>query len=121
MPATRPKPNSPAIKATIKNGEATKINAMTYTAALNCETSGPGIRSTAGWRFRGVTVNNQRRFSISGESAETPVSNITFKGRFSRNFKKVRGTLRTHQWFEEDPPLPAEYCTLAKTPYAARR
>ena len=70
-------------------------------------------------------VPRLRRFSLAGRSAATPRSTFRIKGRFSRNFRSVKGTFSTHQWFPAEPdpkdPLPAEYCNLAKTPFRATR
>lgn len=112
------------ISAAIRNGEATKVKRMRYFALMDCETSGP-IPGEAGWNFgrRGIRVKSNRRFALSGRSVESPRSTFTFKGRFSSNYKRVRGTFKTHQWFEaqDDPPLPAEYCDMDATRYAASR
>lgn len=113
------------IKAKVRNDEAVKIKSMRYAALMDCEKSGATV-GRAGWRFGGgIRVRDNRKFRAGGDSIETPTSNFAFKGRFSRDFKKVRGTFRTHQWFEAepdtDPPLPEEYCDLEPTRYVAKR
>jgi len=113
------------ISAAIRNGKATKVKRMRYLALMDCETSGATV-GEAGWLFgrRGIKVKPNRRFSLASRGRTEPVSTFTFKGRFSRNFKRVRGTFKTHQWFEEQTeptPLPAEYCDMPTTRYAASR
>jgi hypothetical protein len=111
------------IKAKVRGGEAVEIKSMSYVALMDCDTSGATV-GRAGWRFTGgIPVKENRRFRASGDSVETPTSSFTLKGRFSRDFDKVKGTFRTRQWFdaEKDPPLPAEYCNLEPTRYVAKR
>jgi len=112
------------ISAAIRNGKAIKVKRMRYLAGMACEESG-FIAGEAGWIFgrRGIRVKPNRRFALSSRGVDTPRSTFTFKGRFSKNFKRVRGTFKTHQWFEAqtDPKLPAEYCDMPTTRYAASR
>ena len=113
------------IKARVRKGKVKGVKRFAYVALMQCDTSGPTVGETA-WVFGrgGIKVKRNRKFSVSGQSVETPRSNLTLKGRFSRNYKKVRGTFRTHQWFEAEPgppPLPAEYCDLAPTRFVAKR
>lgn len=109
------------INAAFRNGEAKKVKRMRYKVLMDCEVSGE-IYGAAGWIFEpGIRVRADRRFSVSGRNNATPQSTLTFKGRFSRNFARVKGTFKTHQWFEAKDPLPAEYCTLPTTVYTAKR
>lgn len=113
------------IKAKVRKGKVKSVHRFAYLALMQCDTSGQTPGETA-WTFgrRGIKVKPNRKFSISGQSVGTPTSNLTLKGRFSRNYKKVRGTFRTHQWFPAEPgppPLPAEYCDLPPTKYVAKR
>jgi hypothetical protein len=113
------------LKVAVRRGKATKVKRFTYLALMQCDVSGP-TPGESGWIFTpgGIKVKPNRKFRISGQSAATPRSNLTLKGRFSRNYKKVKGRFRTHQWFpaETEPePLPAEYCDLAPTKFVAKR
>jgi hypothetical protein len=110
------------IKAKVRRGKVKSVKRFAYLALMQCDTSGPTPGETA-WVFTpgGIKVKQNRKFSVSGQSVETPRSNLTLRGRFSRNYKKVRGTFRTHQWFPEEPPLPAEYCDLPPTRFVAKR
>ena len=109
------------LKAAVRGGAPTSVKRFRYGALMQCATSGPTI-GNAGWIFTGgINEKSNRRFSLAGRSAATPRSTFRIKGRFSKNFKRVRGTFSTHQWFEAEPPLPAEYCNLAKTPFRATR
>jgi hypothetical protein len=111
------------INTAFRNGEAKSVKRMRYRVLMDCEQSG-NTQGAAGWIFEpGIRVRADRRFSVSGNNGQNPVSNLTFKGRFSRNFARVKGTLKTHQWFAADPGqgLPAEYCTLPTTVYTAKR
>jgi hypothetical protein len=112
------------LKVAVRKGKATKVKRFSYFALMQCAQSGPTPGET-GWIFRpGIKVKPNRKFSVSGQSAETPRSNLTLKGRFSRNYKKVKGRFRTHQWFPaqtEPEPLPAEYCDLPPTKFVAKR
>ena len=109
------------INAVREGGEVTKVRSMRYRVPMNCEESGPGVISFAGWTFHGLRVRDDRRFSVSGGNGRARESRLTFKGRFSSNFKTVRGTLKTRQWFPAEGKLPAEYCRLPKTGYSAER
>jgi hypothetical protein len=115
------------VKAQIKNGEVKGVKRFGYLALMRCDKSGdtPG---ESGWIFGGggIEVKPNRRFSLTGDSVETPRSTFTLKGRFNRKLTKVKGTFKTHQWFPAEPdaepePLPAEYCNLAPTRFVATR
>ena len=112
------------LKAAVRGGEATSVKRFRYSAGMQCAQSGR-TAANAGWIFTGgINVKSNRRFSLAGRSAATPRSTFRLKGRFSRNFKSVKGRFSTHQWFAAEPPpdpLPAEYCNLAKTPFRATR
>ena len=108
------------IKATVRHGEARRITSLDYFGPLNCAQSGQaegGVR----WFFRGVGVNAKRKFAVRGRSVDTPPSTLSFKGRFSRDFDKLRGTFKTRQWFPKDKGLPAEYCSMPRRRYGAKR
>jgi hypothetical protein len=111
------------INASFRHGEAKKVESMHYTVRMNCEQSGPTTIGSSGWQFdpNGIKVRADRRFSVSGGNNATPRSTLTFKGRFSRNFARVKGTFKTKQWFDAEDALPAEYCTLPTTVYTAKR
>jgi hypothetical protein len=113
-------PSRITINAGYRGGEARTVKSMEYNVLMDCQISGQ-VRGASGWRFRGVRVKPDRRFSVRGGNGQDPESTLVFKGRFTRSFQKVRGTFKTHQWFEKDPPLPAEYCNLPPTDYVARR
>jgi hypothetical protein len=108
------------IKAGYRGGEAKNVKSMEYEVPMNCVKSGR-VRGSTGWRFDGVRVKPDRRFSVRGGNGQDPESTLVFKGRFTRNFQKVRGTFKTHQWFEAQGKLPAEYCNLPPTKYVAKR
>ena len=113
------------IKAKVRRGKVKSVKRFAYLALMQCDMSGETPGRTA-WAFgrRGIKVKPNRKFSVSGQSVDTPPSNLTLKGRFSRSYNKVRGTFRTHQWFpaETEPePLPAEYCDLPPTKFVAKR
>lgn len=112
------------IKAATKKGKPTKVLKMTYLARMDCETTGPNTGGSAGWVFNGGLQVQNRKFKIvNGSNGQTPESTLTFKGKFSKNGKSVKGTFTTSQYFEEqaDPPLPAETCTLDNEKYKAQR
>jgi hypothetical protein len=113
------------VKAKIKNGEVKGVKRFDYLALMRCDESGD-TAGESGWIFGGggINVKPNRRFSLTGDSVETPRSTFTLKGRFNRKLTKVKGTFKTHQWFPEETgpqPLPAEYCDLAPTRFVAKR
>jgi hypothetical protein len=110
------------IKARFKDGFPTKITRMRYRANMECDTSGT-IPGEAGWVFHGALVNDERKFKIRGNNGLSPQSTLFFKGKFNLDLDKIKGIFKTKQWFDAqaDPPLPAEYCRLARTRYSASR
>jgi hypothetical protein len=110
------------IRADLQDGKPKEVLRMNYFARMDCEQSGE-TGGRAGWRFPGGLKVEDRRFKVSGNNGQDPKSTLTFKGRFSRTGKRVKGSLTTKQWFEEqdDPPLPAEYCSLKDERYEAKR
>jgi hypothetical protein len=119
-----------AIKVRVRNGEAKSVKSMTYQKlpAVCPESNFDEIGG--GWTFRGgVPVNDQRRFSVVGNDGdEADPSSLRFRGRFSKNFKRVRGKFQTRAYFPETPnpggnpdPLPEETCVGAVKRYGATR
>ena len=113
------------LKAAVRGGEVTSVKRFRYLALMQCAQSGQ-TAGNAGWVFTGgINVKPSRRFALSGRSAATPRSTFKIRGRFSSSFRSVKGTFSTHQWFlaepKAEPPLPAEYCNLAKTRFRATR
>jgi hypothetical protein len=113
------------IKAKVRRGKAVAVRSVRYMNAVGrCETTTGPVTLAGGWNFkpRPVPVKGNRKFEVSGTEQGVPnPGSLTFRGRFSKNFEKVRGTFRTRQFFSADPPLPAEFCTLGPKPYKARR
>ncbi len=104
------------IKVRTRNGEAKSIRSVRYRRLpAICEVSGERLVND-GWRFTRFRVNPQRRFSIAGQAKDG--STITFTGRFSKSFKKVKGRFQSSVEFPEPEQ---ETCQTVNAAYAARR
>ncbi len=118
------------IKVNLRNGEAKSVKSMKYEGMpAACPKSGFD-EIGGGWTFRGgVPVNDRRRFRAVGDDGdEAHPSSLRFRGRFSKNFKRVRGKFQTRAYFPETPnpggnpdPLPEETCVGSVKPYGANR
>ena len=115
------------IKVNVRDGKAKSIRSMRYRRLpADCPKSANN-RINGGWRFTpGASVNAERRFKITGNDGAPPEmrSTLSFRGKFSRNFNRVRGKLQTTAYFPEgDDPVkfPEEICGTAPTRYGARR
>jgi hypothetical protein len=114
-----------AIQAKVRRGKAVAVRSVRYMNAVGrCETTTGPVTLAGGWNFRPrpVPVKGNRKFEITGVEEDVPnPGRLMFRGRFSKDFQKVRGVFRTRQFFGADPPLPAEYCKLSAKPYKAKR
>jgi len=88
-----------------------------------CEKTGGGQTASWGFRFiRGaLRVNPNRKFGVSGSAEDG--STVRISGRFSRNFKKVRGKFQTRTLFPKNPDAgyPEEFCTIATQRFRVKR
>jgi hypothetical protein len=108
------------IKATVKQGEATKVKSMQYRRLpASCPVSNsPTING--GWTLRGVTVNDQRKFRAVGSDGEPNPSSLRFSGKFNERFTKVKGKFQTRSYFPPSDP-PEETCVSQTKRYSAKR
>lgn len=108
----------------VVNGEAKSINSVEYSRLpATCPSGLPLINGR--WTFTGLRVNLRRKFRIAGTDHRPNPSSLRFKGRFSKNFNKVRGKFRTSSYFPEKPDgnggTTPGTCVSKTKRYSARR
>lgn len=104
------------IKARGRDGEIRRVMRVNYfNLPGSCTVTG-AAQLSGSWIFTGgIAVNDERRFRVRNNNGEDPPSSVRFRGRFSKNFKRVRGSFQTTLRFDE------ETCRTPRTRYVARR